>query len=598
MGTDPTIRDAHRAPIHDPAMRAEPKDACDVTRTRRITLDYSGLSNGSGPLSHGQDNMARCMGNDEPSSINQHAIWPVPAEADLPAALAALRTLAERHESLRTVFPAGPEAPDHLPVSQVLKGEGEFTVTLVETGTTGVADPDDAELDAMVDELTRADRAVGFDLAEDFPLRFTMLLLHDRPVRMGTVVCHTGADGASTAMLVQEWFLLASGKELPPVSGRTPLEVAAAEHSAMGRRRSRTALKHWERLLRTGPQAVFADSRITGPAGPVSTLLIRSRAAGEALDAASRRVGSGPSTVVLAAFAALVAHRAGQQDLVFAAHAANRHRPGLADSIGNLAQDALLSLHTDADDLDELIGRTKAASLSGYWHSGFEAAKVWEMIEDIAHLRGSRYSRQVSVNDLSLSIPEAAAAARPLALSDPELNWFPDSRAPTRLALNIVGVTDSLEFALVACPQVLNRDETVQFAEGLLALVSAAAHGPVPLGDIAVLTGIRAGVRTGDWHLVDGSWIELDAVRDLLVTALGAEVRPRVAVVDQRLVADLDSDTLTPTSAHLATVAALPGHDTAMAPQHYVVHGLGPDAPVTAGHGRDPQVTDWQQLLG
>ena len=571
-----------------------------MTRTRRITVRYSGGTSGSGPLTLGQDNMIRCIHRDDPEQINKQALWPVPDGTELSAALDALRTLAERHESLRTVFPPG---PDGFPARQEVRAEGEFAVTEVEAGPL-----DDRELDALADELAREDMTVRFDLAEDFPLRFTLVTREGRPVRMAVVVCHSGADGAATALLVQEWLALVAGKELPPSSARTPLEVAASEGSALGRRRAKTSLRHWERVLRTSPQAVFADSRIVGPPDAVSVLILRSRAAAADLEAASRRTGATPSTVLLAAFAALVAHRADQSDLVIAALSANRHRPGLADYIGTLAQDAFLAVDAGADDLDELIGRTKAASLAGYWHSSFDAEQVWRMIDDIGHLRGSRYARHVVVNDLSLTIPESASDGRPPAASDPEIGWFPDERIPTRLMFNIIRVGGSLEIALLTCPQVLDRAETEQFARGLLAIIAAAADGPLPLADIGALTGVRPGVREGDWQVVGGSWIDLAAVRALLASVLDENVRVRVDTDGGRLTAHLagaDVGDLTPLQVHRAVVEALPGRDTAMAPQHYVIHRGDPGSPdgwdvlpvAAEGSGRDASVTDWAALL-
>ena len=578
----------------------EPKAGGDVTAARRITVRYSGGTSGSGPLTFGQDNMIRCILRDDPEQINKEAVWPVPAGTDLPAALAALRTLAERHESLRTVFPPG---PDGFPGGQEVRAEGGFAVTVVEAGPL-----DDPELDAFADELARVDNAVAFDLAADFPLRITLVTRADRPVRMPVVVCHSSADGAATALLIEEWLALAAGKELPPVTARTPLELAASENSGLGRRRATASLRHWERILRTAPQAVFADSRIVGPPDVVSVLTLRSREAAAHLAAASQRTGAGPSVVLLAAFAALVAHRAAQPDLVIAALSANRHRPGMADYVGTLAQDAFLAVDAGHTDLDELIGHTKAASLAGYWHSTFDAEKIWQMIEDVAHLRGSRYARHVVVNDLSLTIPAAVSDARPAPLADPEIGWFPDQRVPVRLMFNILRVNGCLELALLACPQVLDRAETEEFARGLLAIVEASADGPVPLDGLTELTGVRPAVRAGEWHEVGHSWIDLDAVRGLLADVLGTAVATRVAFTGDRLVARLAVATagLTPLTAHRAVAAALGGRDSAMAPQHYVVHQGDPTAPggwdalpvLGEGSGRDPGVTDWQQLLG
>jgi hypothetical protein len=221
------------------------------------------------------------------------------------------------------------------------------------------------------------------------------------------------------------------------------------------------------------------------------------------------------------------------------------------------------------------------------------------MIEDVAHRRGSRYQRHVVVNDISLTIPAAAAAAMPPALTDPEIGFFPDERIPTRLMFNIVGVTDSLEFALIACPQVLDKTENDQFARGLLALVAAAAAGPVPLSSLTDLTGVRPGVRTDDWQVIDGSWIDLSAVDRLLTETLG--VPHHISLVDGRLHAHLAYPPPPPalTEIHHSLVTRLGARDTAMTPHHYHLHADSLDGPLLAeGDGRDPQVTDWQAELG
>ncbi len=573
-----------------------------MTPTRRITIRYDGGSSGTGPLTFGQDNMIRCIRFDEPEQINKQGAWTPPPGTTLADALDALRTLVERHETLRTVFPSPPGRPEDFPERQQVHARGEFGVEVIEAGQL-----DPGELDAFAEELGRKDLALRFDLGRDFPLRCTLLVSGDRLLRMQVVVCHAAADGAGTALLIQEWARLAAGERLPPVTSRTPLELAATERSERGLRRARSSLRHWERVLRTSPHAVFADSRLVRPPGEVSLLICRSRATARALEAASRRTGATPSSVLLAAFAALVAHRADQTELVIAALSANRHRPGLADYRGTIAQDGFLALNAGAADLDELIGRTKAASLSGFLNSTFDAEKVWQMIEDTAHRRGARYARHVVVNDLSLTIPEAVLEARPGAAADPEITWLPDERLPARLMFNILRVSGRLEFALLSCPQVLDRQEAGQFVRGLLALVGRAAEGPVPLADLGALTGIAPGRRLGDWRQLDNSWIDLGAVRELLAAVLGEGTRTRVAVEQDRLVARVAGPGHPdPQQLHREVMALLPQYETAMAPQHYVLHqaaeGPVPDwerLPVLAeGDGRDPAVADWQALLG
>ncbi|MFD8086905.1 condensation domain-containing protein [Kitasatospora sp. NPDC059722] len=548
-----------------------------MTRTsRRITVRYDGASSGTGPLTLGQDNMLRCIRNDAPAAINRESVWPVPDGVTVPQALRALRELVERHESLRTSFPRG-SGEDGFPDRQVVHAEGEFDVTVVDA-----ADVPAAGLDPLAEALGRADVALPFDVAAAPRLRFILLAYGDRVLRLIAVVCHAGADGAATAVLIEDWLDLAAGKELPPVTAPTPLRVAAVERSPRGLRRTDAALRHWARLLATGPLTPFADARIAGPPDHVGAVLVRSAAGARDLAAVCRRTGAGPSVVVLAAFAALAAQRAGGHELMISALSSNRQRAAMTDHVGTLAQDALLLLDTGVADFDRLVGRAKSAALRAYWHSTLDAEQVWRLVEDTAHLRGARYPRRLVVNDVSQAVPDAVLDTRPAPAADPELIRLPDQPIGVRLMFTVLRHGGVLEFVLSACPQVLDAAETEAFARRLLALLAAAAHGPVPLA------ARPATLRAGEWRQVDGSWIDLAALRTVLAEVLGAAAV--VECVDGRLVARLTTGdpALTPAVAHRAVVAALPGRDTVMAPHHYVVHGPGG---TTEGDGRDPVIT-------
>ncbi|MFD8593568.1 condensation domain-containing protein [Kitasatospora sp. NPDC059646] len=521
-----------------------------------------------GPLTLGQDNMIRCLRHDEPSHMNKQATWTVPPATDLPLALAALRTLAERHAALRTVFP-GPA--DRQPDRQRVRAEGEFTVAVI-------ALADDEDPDEAAERFCWDGRRQAFDLAADFPLRFALLTRHGAPVRLAVVICHAQLDGVSTGLLFQEWLTLAAGDTLPAPAAPTPIEVAEQERSPSGQRRTRAALRHWEHILADQPSAVFADDRI----GPNDTLLptlgVRSTAGAASLARAAARTGASNSAVLLACYAALAAHRADRGTVVMAALSANRHRPGLADHIGTLAQDALLAVDTDCPDLDTLIGRTQAQALSGYWHATFDAERIWQLIEDVAHRRGARFARHVVVNDLSSTVPDSVAAARPHPPTDPDLVRYPAEPTPTRLMLNIWRTTGCLEFTLHTHPDVLDDEETELFAHALLRLLDLAGRRAVrlgPDGELAALTGLPVARRDkARWQQIGTNWIDLDAVTDLLRSALGA----RNAEVhwnngELTAMADTGETSWTPEQAHAAVMAALPGHDTAMAPHRYVLNG-------------------------
>ncbi|MEV4555521.1 condensation domain-containing protein [Kitasatospora sp. NPDC049285] len=534
-----------------------------------------------GPLTFGQDNMLRCLRNEqpsrernEPSSLNKQAAWIIPESADVARCLAALRTLAERHAALRTVFP-GPE--DRLPETQQQLQEGEFTVEVI-------------ALDADEDAAARADafcwdnRCDPYDLAVDFPLRLGLLTRDGRPVLLAVVVCHAQLDGVATGLLFQEWLTLTSGGELPPATGPTPIEVAEQERSTGGQRRARAAVRHWERILGEEPTAVFADDRVRSVDTMLHTLALRTPAGAAALERAVQRTGSSKSAVLLACYAALAAHRAARSTVVMAALSANRHRPGLAEHIGTLAQDALLVLDTDCPDLDTLIGRTQGQALSGYWHATFATERIWQLIEDSALQRGARFVRDVVLNDVSGTVPEEIAALRPDPAVDPDLVWYPTEPLPTRLMINIWRTSGCLEISLHAHPDILDREETENFARALLRLIDLAGQRNVTLGpdgELAALSGLPVGRREkGRWQQVGSNWVDLDAVADLLRTVLAVK-DVEVTWENGELTATVESGCeLTPTEAHAAVVAALSWRDTVTAPQRYVL-------PAGTGSGRD-----------
>jgi hypothetical protein len=565
-----------------------------VTEPRLITVRYRGQTSGEGLLTLGQDNMIRCILHDEPMEINKHALWPTPEGITLDAAINALRTLAERHESLRTRYPA--DAPGAQPTRQVVHAEGEFEVAVVEAGP-------DEDPDELAEAAGRRGRAVRFDLAEHFPLRCTLVTSGGRPVRLSVVVCHAAADGFATSLLVGEWYRLAAGETLDPPTGPPPRELAEQERSNSGLRRTKASLRHWERILMEGPQAVFADDGIGPSAGLLPTLVVRSVHAAQSLQATSQRTGASPSAVMLAAYAALVAHRADQPKVVLAALSSNRHRPGLEQYVGTLAQDALMCIDTDVEDFDTLIGNAGSAGLAGYWHSTFDAEAIWRLIDETSYRRGARFARHMVLNDLSVTVPEAATRNRPNPPVDPELTWLPAEYIPVRIMLNLWRLRDCVELALYADPQLFGREDAERLVLGMIALLDASARRTVPLTELTELTGLkRARREEGRWCRIEDSWIDLEAMTLLLDAAL--DKRPSlVEVQDGRLIVHLaqDAEQLTPDQAHRAVMdvlfsqaktngapddamwaensgvsGALSGWETARAPHEYVIHDGSP----------------------
>ncbi|MER7887135.1 condensation domain-containing protein [Streptomyces fimicarius] len=580
------------------------------TATTTVTVAYAGGTERRGPITMGQANMIRCILRDDPTHINIHDVWPVPEATTVAAVTDALRALAVRHEGLRTTFPHPPEAA---PVDQVVAAEGTFTVTVL----------DHAELPAdpaeYAESVARAARAGRFALDREFPMRITLLTLAGQPAYVALAFSHAVADGSAMAILREEFAELLAGKELPELTSLPPVDLAAVEASPAGLRKSEASLRYWERILRTGPQEMFAEPRGRRPGTDEEArqLTLRSRRGGRALAGAARRTGHPEATVLMAAWCALVAHRAGQDSCVTAVPSANRFNTRVARSVTTTSQDALLHLDVRVPAFDALVARTWGAVLNAYRHSQFDSVRLWEMIDRVTTERGSHFGRDVVFNDVSaLPAPLLGTDAQDGDDAGQELTWGPPQTLPTRLLAFTYRTAPRLHISLWAAPSLFTPEEAEGFLSGLVLLLEAAAAGDVPMEELSEVTGVRPAERGAGWLRVDGCWVSPEAVRETLGRAVGG-LPVRVAEepapggsaagasgTDPRLTAYIArGDTpLTPEEAHRALTALIPAAGSGvLAPHRYVIVENPPTEPdrsdawrrlntIDEGTGRSRQV--------
>ncbi|MGW7175718.1 condensation domain-containing protein [Streptomyces xanthophaeus] len=539
--------------------------------TRTVTVAYAGGEERRGPVTMGQANMIRCILRDDPAHINIHDVWPVPEGTALDAAVDALRALVVRHEALRTTFP---HTPGSAPAVQEVASEGEFTVTVLDHEE---LPPEPAR---YAESLAREARAGRFRLDRDFPLRISLVARGGAPAFVALVSSHAVADGSALGVLREEWLTLLSGAELPPLTALTPLDLAAEEATAAGLRKSAASLEYWERIIRNGPQAMFAEPLATGTDVRVAQLTLRSERGARALALVAERTGSLPSTVLLTAWCSLIAHRAGQSTCVAAVPTSNRFLPRLARSVNTVSQDALLSLDVRVPSFDALLRKAWGAALDAYRHSRFDSLALWEMIGRVTFERGSHFARDVVFNDVSsLASTVASAAAQDGAEAGPELSWGPYQVLPTRVLAFAYGTAPLLHLSMWADPALFPRREAEGFLTGLVRLLEAAATEDVPFASLTEVTGVRPVGREAHWKQVDGCWTSPPAVADALSQALGGV--PVHVTVDPgpadgsgpgltAFIASVGSR-LTPAQAHAALMELLPGRPGLLAPRRYVI---------------------------
>ncbi|WP_184724863.1 non-ribosomal peptide synthetase [Streptosporangium saharense] len=306
---------------------------------------------------------------DRPLSLGQHALWlaeqwnpgaplyNVPwlfrlrGPVDVPALEHSLTALVERHEALRTVFPATLGEPEQVVLSP-------FPVLL------GVEDHSE--------EVVAREARRPFDL-EHGPL-FRTLLLRD------------GEDGWALLVVLHhivwdEWSLGVFETELAELyaahlADRSPqladLPTRPRDHAVRQRRLALDeGLAYWERRLDGAPRelALPAD-RAAGertPSGAAVRFDLGADLAERVRDLA-RAEGATPFMVLLAAFCLMLRGRTGQEDLVVATPVADREHDeeGLIGYFVNLVP-LRVRARTDVG-FRELLGRVREDVLADLGH--------------------------------------------------------------------------------------------------------------------------------------------------------------------------------------------------------------------------------------
>jgi hypothetical protein len=530
-----------------------------------VPVAFRGGRGASGPLTFGQRNTLNWVGNE---ADRYSAVIPwrfaLPDGVTVADVAAAFAVLLARHEALRTCYPDG---------TQVVAADGELSLEVQELA----ADQADLDEQGLTDLLVARLRGRGVDYTTGLPLRVAVATRDGVPACVVVVYSHMAVDFASMALISRQFTELAGDPAVrdsgPPE--HQPLEQAAVEQAAHGQRQAATAVRYWADHLRAAPQSLYAVPPPEQPGEGFRTAMLHSPAGGLALGHIAARTGAGRQAALIAAFCAVLAHRTGVRECVFAAVSSNRFRSRLHGYVGSLAQDGLMSVTVDGGGFDDLVRRSARATLAAHTHSMFDATRLWQAIDEIGYARGTTFTRDVTVNNISAhldgepSLVLGAVAEVAAALPRTTLRWMPSTESPVVLMCNPVRVDPELMLALTPDLRLVAGADVEALLRGVERLLVAAAGGDAPLADLAALSGVSPAVRGPDWVLVDSCWVALPEVARLLADALGTPAHAEI--VDGVLVGYATG--FTPEQAHAACMALLRagGRHTAMAPGRYVL---------------------------
>jgi len=310
-----------------------------------------------------------------------------------------------RHHSLRTRL----IVTDDAPVRQVVSESGELGLNIVDVD----GDDDPCQVAKAIEENWR-EHDVGYDFANDWPVRVTIVRHRGTPVYQVRALSHIVTDGFGVSALRGDLAARdpVTGEAPGPVTAMQPLEEAQWQASEAGRRCSHKAEQYWKRLLRTVPARRFPEPA-DKPQARFCRIYFDSRAAHFALQAIASRAKVNTSPVLLAAFAVGMARATSINPLMPRMYVSNRFRPRLANVVSPIAQTCPCVIDVAGITFDEAIKRTYYASLSAYKHAYFEPVKIRELLAAVSAERGEQVDVNLVYNDIRGATPRETPDSPP-----------------------------------------------------------------------------------------------------------------------------------------------------------------------------------------
>ncbi|MER6175753.1 amino acid adenylation domain-containing protein [Streptosporangium sp. NPDC001681] len=392
----------------------------------------------------------------------------VPGTPDPDRLRAALTGLFERHEILRTRYPA--------------EGDGEPAQVVEPAGPVPVRIEDGDPRQVLAEEMTRP-----FDLSAAPPVRVRVVRGPGGEHTVLFTLHHIATDDRSHEVLAGELVAALEGRPLPPLPvryadyaiwQRDRMAGSAAElvERELGFWRERLAGMEPAELPADRPRAAVRDPR----AGTVRFAVPPELAA--RLDELGGGHGATPSITLLAGFLAILARYTGQSDLAVGVPVSARNRPELDDLVGLFVNTIVVRASlADRAGFTDLLAEVRESATAGYAHAEVPFELV---VEELAP------QRDLSRNPLfSIMFATHEAAARPSGVELPDLPG-----AKFDLGCHLTrrpdgGLDGRIEYAAA----LFDASSMAGFADHYVRLLRAAVAAPdTPVRRLPLLTGAEA----------------------------------------------------------------------------------------------------------
>ncbi|MFJ1804076.1 amino acid adenylation domain-containing protein [Streptomyces sp. NPDC088180] len=412
----------------------------------------------------------------------------------------ALHDLAERHETLRTVYPPTDNATDSTDSTDDGMGAGAPD----DTPHQRILAPDDPAARPVLhlaepgSDLTEAVRHC-FDLAGEPPLRTVLFTGSPDHHTVLLLLHHIAGDGASTTPLARDLATAYTARAAGLTPDFTPLSGQYVDHAARLRRLLGTPadptplaeaqLAHWRDVLAGLPDQLELPT--DRPRPPVATSagdtvpFALDATAHEALRRLARAHGATVFMTVQAGLAALLTRHGCGTDIPLGTPVAGRDDDATAGLVGFFTNTVVLRTDTSGDpSFGDLLDRVRATTLAAYEHDALPFDHLVEALNPPRSLaRHPLFQTMLawqSLADGPVSLgPDTTA----------RLTAVPSGTAKFDLTLNAGelpggGIGGFLEFRT----DLFDRSTAQSLADRLSRLLTAAAERPgTPIGLLPVL---------------------------------------------------------------------------------------------------------------
>ncbi|HSL85186.1 MAG TPA: amino acid adenylation domain-containing protein, partial [Thermoanaerobaculia bacterium] len=408
---------------------------------------------------------------------------------DVPALAAALSGVVARHESLRTRVVEGDAGP-----LQAVEPPRPLPLSVADLS--GLAP---AAREAEARRLAPAEAARPFDLARGPVVRSLLARLGgDDHLLLGTVH-HAVADGWSVGVLVRELAALYRGDALPELPVQYP-DFAVWQRSWLAGEALEREVAWWREALAGAPWVLELPADRPRPPvqshrGGAVPVRLPADVAGR-LTALARDRGATPFMVLLAAFHALLARHAGQDDLLVGSPVAGRTRVETEGLVGLFVNTLVLRGDLAGDpSFDELLARARAATLAAYAHQDVPFEKL---VEELGVERDPSRSPLFQVMLVLQNAPRSDLDLPGLEVSAPEVETR-TAKFDLRLVLTEAGGT--LAGELEYCADLFDAATVRRLAGHLRSLIAGAVARPgAPALELPLLAPAERHQLVAEWN--------------------------------------------------------------------------------------------------